>query len=210
MSPPDLSSFGLAPLGTVSPTSGTFSPTGPTEGGRLNPFIDPSPWGKVEVGGFELPFVLSVDGAERPEEWSFQKGTASSGATSVWKGTKLAEAIKILVGATKIAHFEGLYTLRDTLRPKLGSKPPSLTIVSPVINFNGITRVASALIGQPKHVKPGNYWTLEITLCEYNPSKPTNAGPAGAAKTKGAPDPNADLKAQVQKALDKAAKLGGA
>ncbi len=144
----------------------------------LNPYVDPGPWGRVSVGPLTLPgVVISIDGAEKPELWDFQKATASSGATSVWKGTKLAEGIKVLLEAPSLESFAGLYVLRDLLRPKAGTLPPSLAIVNGAINFNGITTVATALIGQPKPA-PNNSWRIEITFCEYSPPKPAKAGPA--------------------------------
>ncbi len=61
---------------------------------QLNPYRDPTPWGTVRIGGLAIPgTILSIDGAERPEEWDVQKPTEKSGATTVWKGTKVADAI---------------------------------------------------------------------------------------------------------------------
>jgi hypothetical protein len=185
---------------------------------RLNPFVFDGQWGQVVVGGVTLPGVVtSIDGANKPEEWNVQKGTGSSGATTVWKGTKLAEDIKIAIALHDGVSFDDYYTLRDTLRPKLGKKPPSLSIVSPVINFNGITRVACKDISAPKWEPSGGYWTGEISLIEYNPSKPTNTGrasaaspaggAAGAGGAGGAETENDRLAKQLQGAMDEASKL---
>ncbi len=190
-------------IGTVD-APGTFTPGPTAQGANLNPYVDPGPWGFVEIGGYRLLGVVrSIDGAEKPEEWNYAKGTASSGATSTWKGTKLAESIKIALEAPSFASFEGLYTLRDTLRPKIGNKPPALTITNAIINFNGITRVASVNIGQPKPVA-GLSWQIEIILSEFNPPKPANVGTNTGAVTGKKKSANDLLAEELQKAMNAA------
>lgn len=210
--PTDLTQFGLGDpngsTGTLDTQSGTFTPGGDiaaTQGSRLNPYIDALPWGQVYVGGVVVPGVVqSIDGHEKPEEWSVQKATKKSHASTVWKGTKLAESIKIVTALYNAESFAFYYDLQAALRPSLGEKPPSHAIVNPAVNFVGITRVAVVNVGPPKWVAGGGYWTGEITLIEYNPEKDANTGPAGAAKKPSGPDPNSDVKAELQKALDAA------
>lgn len=176
----------------------------------LNPFVDPSPWGVVDIGGMRVPgVVLSIDGHEKPEKWNVQEPTEKSGATTVWKGTKLADSIKIVTAITNAEAFAAYVVLRDTLRPKLGTKPPSHVIVHPAVNFSGITRVSCGNVGPPKWVASGGYWTGEITLVEYNPPKPTNTGVASAPKPggAGATDPNADVKAELAAVVAEVRKL---
>ena len=180
----NLTKYGMQPWGsgTVEPTSGEFTQaTGPVASSNPNPYIDPDQWG-MSIGGCNVSGIITaIDGHAKPEEWNVQKGTSSSGATVVWKGTKVAEAIKITVAMIDAGDFEAYYLMRDTLRPKLGTKPPSLTIVHPAINAVGITRVACVDVGPPKPAA-GLSWSYEITLIEYNPTAPAKAGPAGAAK----------------------------
>lgn len=180
-----LTKYGMQPWGsgTVDQASGEFTQaTAPVASSNLNPYIDPDPWGVVILGGLQVcGIITAIDGHSKPEEWNVQKGTSSSGATTVWKGTKLAEAIKITVALVDAEMFENYYAVRDTLRPKLGTKPPSLTIVNAAINAVGITRVACVDISAPRPAA-GLSWSYEITLIEYNPTAPAKAGPAGAAK----------------------------
>ncbi len=153
------------------------------DGSRLNPYTNSGPWGTCTIGNLTLPGVIvSVDGATKPDEWSVQKGTASSNATTVWKGTKLAEAIKIVLNLYDRASFDAYYSVRDTLRPKIGTKPPSLLIVNAIINFSGITRVACVDVEPPKPTA-GLSWLGTVTVIEYNPSIPAKTGPANPAKT---------------------------
>jgi hypothetical protein len=209
---PDLAAYGLDPYGTVSPETGTFTPSVdpiPTAS-RMNPYVDSSPWGFVDVGGLRLPgVVLTVDGADKPEEWQVQKGTSSNNASTVWKGTKLAESIKVVLALHDAPSFDAYYQARDLLRPKIGTKPPAHSIANPAINFNGITRVSIKNIGAPKWVSSGGYWTGEVELIEFNPEKPANAGSpkASAAGAKNAPDANADVKAGLDATVAEAGQL---
>lgn len=183
---------------------------------NLNPYEDSSPWRVIDIGGLRVPGVVqSIDGHEKPETWDVNKGTEKSGATIVWKGTGLASSIKIVTALHDASSFAAYYALRDALRPKLGTKPPSLLIVNPALNFAGITRVACVNVGSPRWVASGGYWTGEITVIEYAPEKPANTGPAGAAGPASSSssadepsgiggyiathDPNADVKAEIAK-----------
>lgn len=177
-----------------------------------NPYDDPTSWGQVYVGGLLLPGVVrAIGGADRPEQWDVQKATEKANASTVWKGTKLAEEIAIELILPTRASYASLVELRDTLRPKIGTKPPSLSIVNPKINWSGITRVSCRDVTSPEWHEDGGYWTSTVQLIEYNPPKPTNTGPASAAKAgaagTGQPDPNADLKAQLDATLKEAQKL---
>lgn len=173
--------------GTVD-ASGTFSPTEYFQRSitPLNPYIDTFEWGFVSIGDNPVPGVItSIDGASKPEEWSVQKGTAASNATTVWKGTKLAEKITITTNLFDVLQVDSYYVLRDQLRPKLGTKPGSWTVVNAHINWAGITRVAVIDIRPPKWLGTSNSWEGVIELIEYNPSKPAKAGQASPASAGG-------------------------
>ena len=182
---------------------------------RPNPYRDSGPWGRVAIGGIVLPgVVLSIDGAERPEEWDVQKPTEKSGATTVWKGTNLANAIKIVLALHDEASVDRYYEVRDALRPKQGTRPPALPIDSPIINFAGITRVSCRNPAPPKWVAAGAYWTGTITVIDFSPPKEADTGVArpGGRGGRGeyhveAVDPNADLKRERAALLAKARAL---
>lgn len=151
--------------------------------GEPNPFTDTTPWGRVVVGGFLLPGIIeSIDGCGTPEEWTDQKGTSGNFATKVWKGSKLASGPKIKMQLYDRNGFAKIYRVRNTLRPTRGKKPPSLSIVNPIINFGGITRIVCNDVGFPKWVKSGGYWEYEIDLAEYNPAADAKTGPADPSK----------------------------
>ncbi len=174
---------------------------------NLNPYLDRGPWGRIQFDDFDpFPAILqSVDGFEKPEDWNGQKGTGSSGATNVWKGTKLAEGGKVVFVANDASQFDQFYKLRDKLRPSPGKKPPSVAVANAFINFNGITRIAQALIGQPKWQEGAkNNYSIEITLTEYDPSKNANTGAASPTKWKDQPTANDEAEAELQKAINAA------
>lgn len=190
-------------MGTVNPTSGTFNQAG-TASSLLNPYRNPKPWYDVILGTLTLPgVVVSIDGHEKIDEWAVQKGIEVSHAITVWRGTKLAEGIRILLNLPDESSFDGIYTVRDLLRPKIGKKPPALPIINAAINFSGITRVSRVNVGPPKPAA-GLAWTSEITLIEYNPPKPAKVGPPDPPKVKSENDVLAD---QLAAAVAEARKL---
>ncbi len=195
--------------GAIVTSGGAFSAT-TEQSSRINPFVDPGPWGKVIIGGLTLPgIVKSIDGAERPEEWLIQKAISVSGAVAVWRGTQLAESIKILLELPKRAAFDGYYDVRDTLRPKIGKKPPAHSIVNAGINFSGITRVSCRNVGMPKWVKQGGYWSGEIDLVQYSPPRTIAAGTVVPPKPTAEDPANVKAEKEFREALDEAHRLGG-
>jgi hypothetical protein len=171
---------------------------------RANPYVSPGEWGTITVGGVRIPgVILSIDGHEKPEEWIIQKGIEVSHAVTLWRGTKLAESIKIVTNLHNRAEFDKYHDVAIALRPKIGKKPPSLSIVNAAINFSGITRVSVRLPGPPKPAA-GLSWTAEIDLIEFNPPRLAKVGPADPPKTKTENDILAD---QLAEAVAQARKL---
>lgn len=171
---------------------------------RLNAYDFPKEWGTITVAGVLVPgIVLSIDGHEKPEEWIIQKGIEVSHAVTVWRGTKLAESIKVVTNLYNRAEFNKYLDFAKVVRPKIGKKPPSLAIVNAAINFSGITRVSIRLPGPPKPAK-GLSWTAEIDLIEFNPPRLAKVGPADPPKAKTENDILAD---QLAEAVAQARKL---
>lgn len=192
------------------PTGGTPGIGGspaPPPGPQINPYVEPGPFGEVFVESMRWPgTVTALDGCETAEEWAVQKGTSGNFATTVWRGAKLAESIKVTNKVYGQQGYADMCALRDFLRPKRGKKPPSKVITNPQINWGGITRVAIKTMAFPKWQDPAGYWLFETELIEYNPSKTAPAGPADPAKPPGQPSPKDDGEAQLKKLLDEAAK----
>jgi hypothetical protein len=155
--------------------------------GNLNPYDDPGPWGTVQfvipnVGTVAMPGVIeSIDGCEKPENWIIQMGIGSFNGVTIWRGTKLAESIKIKSRIYSKETFDACYALRDALCPKVGKKPPTAMVVNGQINFARITRVSYRNF-IPFAPAAGLSWTWGVDLVEYNPMKPAPVGPADPPK----------------------------
>lgn len=152
---------------------------------RSNPYDRPKEWGTITVGGVLIPGVIvSIDGHEKPEEWIIQKGIEVSHAWVIWRGTKLAESIKVVTNLPNRAMFNKYISeFTPAVRPKIGKKPPSLSIVNAAINYSGIMRVSIRLPGPPKPAA-GLSWTAEIDFVEFNPPRLAKVGPADPPKAK--------------------------
>lgn len=150
---------------------------------EVNPYRNASPWGSCLIGDESVGGIIqAIDGALKPDDWTFQKGTSGNNAVSIWNGTKLAESIKITIYLFSSTQYDQYETCRRRMRPKAGEKPPSLPVVNPVINGAGVAVVAHRSSTPPKWVRSGGYWIGEIEVCEFNPAAPAKAGQAGGAQ----------------------------
>lgn len=155
--------------------------------GDPNPFVDPGPFGFVYIDDVLIETTLfEVDGAAKPEDWDIKKGTKSGGATNHWKGTKSAEKLKLKFRATDEASYAAQGDLYTQLRPKLGEKPPTVTIKNAIINWGGISKVMLITPAFPKWEASKGAWEFEWELGEYSPSKPENTGTSDPSKPEGA------------------------
>lgn len=179
---------------------------------NANPYRDASPFGKATIGGVSVPGVIqSIDGFRKPDKWTFQEGAGGNNAATVWKGTKLAESGTIKIALFDQASYDAHEALRLVLRPKLGTKPPSLPIVNPLINGNGVVVVVCVDAPSPTWVKAGGYWLAELALAEYNPPKPASTGTAGSTQNSAGPSapkpPETAGEKQLSGLLEEASKL---
>lgn len=179
---------------------------------NANPYRDASPFGSASIGGVALAGVIqSIDGFRKPDEWTFQKGAGGNNAATIWKGTKLAESGTIKIALFDQDSYDAHEALRLVLRPKLGTKPPSLPIVNALINGNGVLVVVCVDAPSPTWVKAGGYWVADLMLAEYNPPKPAAAGQAGSAQNSAGPNagapPQTAGEKQLSGLLEEASKL---
>ena len=152
-----------------------------------NPFVDPGLFGFVYLDDvFIACTLIEVDGAAKPEEWQITKGSGSDGATAAWKGTKLAEKLKLKFRATDAASYNAMTAMRDQVRPKLGQKPPSLNITNEIINWAGISKIRLVEPAFPKWEAINRAWEFEWEFGEHAPSKQTTTGASDPAKPESA------------------------
>jgi hypothetical protein len=164
---------------------------------ETNPYDFPEEWGDVLIGTFKVPGIITeIDGATSPKEWAVQMGMGMSGASTIYRGEKIAESITVTVNAFDAESFAGMYTLRDLVKAPKGKKPPTYEIKSPIINFAGITRASIKEIPQPKPTK-GLSWIFVWTFIQYNPLRIAAVGPADPAKLPGAPKPGDAIDATI-------------
>lgn len=172
----------------------------------------------VKLGGNLMPgIVQSIDGGDRKFIWKKQKATGSSGASIIFEGADIADAIKIVVAAPTLAIQQACAAWRKLIAPvKIGGKPPTFSVENVLLEFNQIGRITIAEISQPKIQKDLTV-LFQWTLTEYNPPAPAKVGPAAAAGYKGGAsgakgDPEiaklqaqaVAAKAEMQKAMAKA------
>lgn len=174
----------------------------------LNPYQDPGPFGRATIGGTLVPGVIrSINGSEKPEEIAIQAGTSSSNAVTVWKRTKLAESIVLVIDLATPAAHDAYMALRRVLRPKLGTKPPSLSIVNATINGNGVTKVVCRDAPMPKWITPGGYWQATIDLAEQSPPRPAKSGVVNNASNTASGNVPTQGEIMLQELLNQASKL---
>jgi hypothetical protein len=151
--------------------------------GDPNPFVDPGPFGFIYFDDVLVKTTLiEVDGCVKPEDWQVTKHVSGDGATAAWRGTKLAEKIKLKFRATDDASYAAQGDLYNQLRPKLGLKPPTVTVTNAIVNWGGIGKVCLHEPAFPKWVSDKHAWDFEWELIEYAPTKQTTTGPSDPAK----------------------------
>ena len=172
-----------------------------------NPFRDPAPWGLFVLSGWTVPAVLiSVDGVSRPIEWAVQKGTGTSGATTVFRGEKVCEGPTTEFEAFDVDTFDAFYALRDRIVVPKGKRPPTLAIVNPTFNFAGVNRLALKELFAPVPTASLSY-RFKVQWIEYRPSLPAAVGAQDPAKAPAVPTPNDAAEAALAAILAKAATL---
>jgi hypothetical protein len=190
---------GTAPGGIA--TSGGNTPP-PATIPATNPFDFPDEWGEMLLEGWAVPgLLIKIDGCKRPYEWAVQKGTGTGGATTVFRGEKVAESIKTTHSAPTKEHFNGLYELRAKIVPTKGKKPPTFNVSNPIFQFVGIDRIALKELGSPTPTG-GAGWELEVEWIEYRPSAKAATGKADPAKPPEDPKP----KDQIDRDIDEVSK----
>ncbi len=163
--------------------------------GDPNPFVNSKPFGIIQVSGYTLPgYLQTIDGCETPEEWLFQRGTGTNFATSVWRGSKLAEGIVATFKIVNEATYNKISPAILIFRPKRGVKPTTWVISNPLINMVGITKVSIGSIQAPKETAVGSrQWTWSVKFVEVNTPTSARAGPGGPAINPTAPTPKTEI-----------------
>ncbi len=151
--------------------------------GDPNPYIDPGPFGEVIIGDMRVEcHLVEIDGCSKEEDWNVQKGTKSKGGTASWKGTKVAEKVKLKWRASTAAEYAAMGDLYTMMRPRPGEKPPTFHIINPVVNWGGIGEIALKAPPQPKWLPKEGAWEFDWEFIEYDPTSDAKTGKADPPK----------------------------
>lgn len=133
------------------------------------------------VSGPDGPLrFVALDGNEIEDDWNVQKPTEKSGATAVWRGTKIVEGLVTTFEAPDEASFDGFASLWAMMAPGPGGMP-NLSLGNPLINAIGVDRVSRRKWKGPYESK-GLSWRVDCTWIQYRPPAPAKTGPQAPAK----------------------------
>lgn len=136
----------------------------------------------VVLGGRSTPGLATLEGADSPRRFDERDGYGLSGATVVYRGTKLSHfVLKIRLYSDQ--DWAEWYAFKDVVdKPPLGTRAKALSIWHPFTEALGIATVVVENVGQPDQTDDGE-WTIEIRLIEFRTPKFTLAKPEGAKAT---------------------------
>ncbi len=119
----------------------------------------------VIVAGTRSPGIARVDG-NRSHQWDERRGHGMSGASSVYKGAKLAHfTVEIDVWTSE--QFVELNEFRSIVsRLPTPTDPRGFVVEHPFLEELGITKCALEDLGVPKQNDEG-LWTLTIKFVEH-------------------------------------------
>lgn len=165
-----------------------------------NPIANAEDWDTVVVGGVAWEGYAKVSGFERENDFDVKQAPGAEGATSTYRGNKLAEG-KIVLYIWTEDHWANLPAFLGQFKYDPTAKSgqavdiwhPSFDLMSPPMRGMVVKK-----IGMPERVKDGDsLYTVTIECLEYRPPKKKNATstPKGSkdSKDKNA-NPSADDK----------------
>jgi hypothetical protein len=88
----------------------------------INLYDFPDEASRVELGGVDLDplHLVELNGCKIEDDWQVQKGTDASGATAVWRGTKLVDDLQLTLEGPDRDSFAMFQTLWDLMKPQPG------------------------------------------------------------------------------------------
>lgn len=172
-----------------------------------NPIDNEELYDRIELAGVRSPGFVTLSGHDRKQTWDIKNADGVGGARTTYKGEQVAQfrasfyLIKDpVLGIDDFAAWDAFAVVIRTSLPKKG-KPKALKIYHPDLAANDIKNVCQATIGGMTHDGKGGA-TVVVEFLEYRPPKPAVVTvPSPLAKP---PDPNADLKAQIDSLMKEA------
>jgi hypothetical protein len=143
----------------------------------FDPFKAPIDY--VLLAGRRSPGIAELERAGSPRTWDERKGFGLSGATTIFRGVRLAHFILKLRLYTSEQFAEWATFSEIVKKPPLGERPKQLEIWHPILEDLGITACGVEDVKQPVQTRDGE-WTIEIPLIEYRKLTPALSRPDGA------------------------------
>lgn len=174
-----------------------------------NPIDNESLYDAIVLAGKRSPGFVTLSGHDRNEKWDVKEADGHGGASTTYKGEQIAQfsASFYLVKdpVLDLDEFAAWDTFAALIRSTLPKKglPKALDVYHPDLAANDIKSVCKASIGGMTHDGKGGA-TVVVKFIEYRPPKKKGGTPAGSKPKPPKPDPNADLKAQIDELLVKA------
>lgn len=178
----------------------------------MNPIDQGDLYDVIEVAGKRSPGIVTLSGHDRNEKWDVKEPDGAGGGSSTWKGEKLVQftASFLLVkdvtqGIDDFADWESFTRHLRTSIPNSG-KPKALPIYHPDLAAPSIAvkNVCIESISGLVHDGKGGA-SASVKFIEYRPPKKKGGSPLPKPAVS-KPDPNADLKAQIDALLAEARK----
>lgn len=174
-----------------------------------NPIDHPDLYEAIEIDGRRSPGLVTLDGHDRNEKWDIKSADGAGGARTTYKGEEITQfsasfyLVKDpILGIDEFAAWESFAAIirKSLANPK---KPTALKIYHPDLAANDIKTISYATFGGMKHDGKGGA-TVVVKFLEYRPAKKKGGSPLPKPLEK--PDPNADLKKQLEDLLAEAKK----
>jgi hypothetical protein len=176
-----------------------------------SPTLSPELYDAIVLGGRVSPGVVKLSGHDREFKWDVKEGNGQDGASSTYKGAKLASFTATFALADD-EDRDAWETFEAIIRGMVeGASATALAIYHPDLARNRIDAVSTGKIGGMTHDGMGGS-TVVVTFQEYKPAKKKSSTPSGAkSQAKGgagdpakADDPNAAAKAELEALLKEA------
>jgi hypothetical protein len=172
-----------------------------------NPVDSPDLYDSIVLAGKRSPGFVTLSGHDRNQKWDIKEADGSGGASTTYKGEQVAQfqASFYLVKDPVLGldEFKDWETFAQLIRSSLpnSGKPKALSIYHPDLAANDIKNVCQASIGGMTHDGKGGA-TVVVKFVEFRPPKKKGGSPnATKTSTVSKVDPNADLKAEIDRLL---------
>jgi len=147
-----------------------------------DPYLTPVDY--ILLAGQQSPGIAVISGAADVRKWDVRAGYGLSGGVTVFRGREISHFTVTLklVTAEDWAGWDSFKTL--VARPPFGTKPKSMSIWHPFLDFLDISSVGVEEVGQPEEDGDTGAYTIAIKFIETREPKFALAKPEAAAVNK--------------------------